>query len=113
MQPETAKLLSDIRDAAERIARYTQGLTRDDYLADGALRDAVHWNFAVVGEALSQLYKHDPATARSVPEWQRIIAFRNQLVHGYGVIKNEITWDIIVTKLPVLRTAIEDLLREG
>ena len=44
MRPESAKYLSDILDAAERIAAYTTGKTRDAFLADGQLRNAVNWN---------------------------------------------------------------------
>lgn len=80
------------------------------YLVDNELRDAVHWNFAVVGEALSQLHKSDPTAAEQISEWPRIIAFRNQLIHGYGVIKSEITWDIIENKVPVLLADVKRLL---
>jgi len=110
MRPESAKLLTDILDSSTRIVEYTRGRSRDQYLAEGELRDAVHWNFAVIGEALSQLNKLDPVTAQQISEWHRIIGFRNQLIHGYGVIKNEITWDIIETKLPVLRADVSRLL---
>ena len=110
MRPETGKFLRDILDAANRITDYTTSKTRDDYLADSKLRDAVQCNFAVIGEALAQLEKADPGTAHQINEWHRIIAFRNQLIHGYGVVKHEITWDIINTKVPVLRTDVKKLL---
>jgi uncharacterized protein with HEPN domain len=103
MRLEAAKFLRDILlDAADRITNYTRGKARVDYLTDELLHDAVHWNFAVIGEALSQLQKADQDVTNQINEWRRIIAFRNQLIHGYGVIKNEITWDIIENKLPVL-----------
>jgi hypothetical protein len=40
---------------------------------------------------LGQLHKVDAGTAEKITEWRRIIAFRNQLIHGYGVIRAEIT----------------------
>lgn len=110
MPPESAKLLTDILGAADRIAAYTSGKTREEYLGEIQLRDAVNWNFTIIGEALSQLHKLDQTTAEQIAEWRRIIAFRNQLIHGYGVIKNEITWDIIEKKLPVLRADTRRLL---
>ena len=110
MQPEAAKLLQDILDAADRIAGYVSGKSRDDFLKQGELHDAVHWNFAIIGEALNQLHKIDPKSAEQISEWQRIIGFRNQLIHGYGVIKNEITWDVIENKLPVLHADVSVLL---
>ena len=110
MQPESAKLLRDILDAANRIAGYVSGISRDDFLSRGEVHDAVHWNFAIIGEALSQSHKIDPPGAQRISEWRRIIGFRNQLVHGYGVIKNDITWDIIQTRLPKLREEVRSIL---
>ncbi|MEX2216591.1 MAG: HepT-like ribonuclease domain-containing protein [Phycisphaeraceae bacterium] len=110
MPPEIAKFLRDILDSGNRIVDYTQGKSLDDYLKDGKLRDAVQWNFAVAGEALSQLSKLDEPTARRITEYRRIVSFRNQLIHAYGVIKNEITWDIVKNKLPILIREIETLL---
>jgi uncharacterized protein with HEPN domain len=112
MRPESAKLLKDIADASERIVEYTRNKSRQDYLSDSELRDAVHWNFVIVGEALNQLNKFDANTARQIHEWHRIIAFRNQLIHGYGVISDGITWDIIEHKLSVLRVDVRTLLGE-
>jgi uncharacterized protein with HEPN domain len=113
MRPESAKLLSDIFEAAKRITEYSSGKTREGFLADQELRDAVQWNFVVIGEALNQLHKSDPQISDQIHEWQRIIAFRNQLIHGYGVIKSEITWDIIETKLPALRSDVAKLLSQS
>jgi uncharacterized protein with HEPN domain len=110
MQPEAAKLLKDIIEAADRICVYVHGKNREAFLADSQLRDAVNWNFAIIGEALGQLHKVDTGIAESIKEWQRIIAFRNLLIHGYGVIKNEITWDIIEKKLPILMEEVRRLL---
>ncbi len=110
MPPETAKYARDILDATERIMNYMRGKTRADFLRDAQLRDAVNWNFIVIGEALSQLHKIDERTAEQVGEWQRIISFRNQLIHGYGVIQHEITWDIIEKKLPVLHADARKIL---
>jgi len=114
MQPETGKYLSDIHQSAQRIRAYVEGKTKQAYLSDVKLQDAIQWNFIVIGEALSQLSKQDSTTAQQISEWHRIIAFRNQLIHGYGVINNEITWDIIENKLTALqRDVVELLSHEG
>ena len=110
MRPESAKLLTDMPPAVDHIVDYTRGKCRADFLNDKQLRDAVQWNFAVIGEALAQLHKADAATAERITEWNRIIAFRNQLIHGYGVIRSEITWDIVEKKVPILRSDLVGLL---
>ncbi len=44
-------------------------------------------------------------------EYQRIIAFRNVLAHGYDVVSDAIVWDIVQSKLPVLRQELDELKR--
>jgi uncharacterized protein with HEPN domain len=64
----------------------------------------------IVGEALAQLAKHDASLAARISEMPRIIAFRNQVIHGYAKIDDEITWRIIETKVPILVDELDQLL---
>jgi uncharacterized protein with HEPN domain len=41
---------------------------------------------------------------------RRIIAFRNLLIHGYADIHDRLVWDIVDTKLPLLRREVAALL---
>jgi len=77
------------------------------------LRSAVERQLEIVGEALAQLSRTDPATASQISEHQRIIAFRNILVHGYAVIDDRIVWNVLELKLPVIRAEAKRLLGEG
>jgi uncharacterized protein with HEPN domain len=99
-------------DAARAIERYSLGKNLDDFLQTRWLQDAINWNFCIVGEALSQLRRLDEATAGKLTDHMKIIGFRNQLIHGYGVINNRITWNIIETKLPVLLRELAAMLGE-
>jgi uncharacterized protein with HEPN domain len=110
MPPETAKYLRDMLEAVRTIEFYAKGKTIDDYLRLRWLRDAAQWNFCVTGEALTQLKRIDANTAQKLTDHAKIIALRNQLIHGYGVIDNRITWDIIEGKLPTLRRELKALI---
>lgn len=72
-----AKRLRDARRAAERIARFTSGRTRDDYLGDEMLRSAVERQFEIIGEAFTGLRRVDPSLAATIPDLPRVVAFRN------------------------------------
>lgn len=54
-----------------------------------------------------------PDITSRISEHRRIIAFRNILIHGYADVDDRLVWDIVETKLPVLRREIESLLQEG
>ena len=77
------------------------------------LRSAVERPLEIVGEALAQLARVDPATASAIGEYQRIIAFRNILVHGYADIDHHIVWNVVERKLPILRREAEALLSQA
>ncbi len=112
MQLEAKKYLYDIRQAAERIADFTAGKRVEDYQSNAMLRAAVERQFEIIGEALARLVRLDEALAARITEHRRIVAFRNILIHGYADVDDRLVWDVVKTKLPVLRREIEALLNE-
>ncbi len=91
-------LLGEIVEAAERLQALTDGLTVEDIAGDELRRDALLWNFTVLGEATAQL-SEDLRAAHSTVEWRRPAQLRNRFVHGYWSIDLEI----------LVSTAHEDL----
>ena len=76
------------------------------------LRSAVERQFEIIGEAMTQLARIDEALASRVSHDQRIIAFRNILIHGYADVEDRLVWDVIETNLPTLRREIDALLNQ-
>src|SRR5688572_26192796 len=112
MLPDSFKHLYDIQQAGRRASRWAGGRTEQDYASDEYFRAAVERQFEIVGEALNRLLKSDPATAAHISEHQRIIGFRNVLIHGYDAVDDTITWRIIQEKLPVLLSEVDAMLAE-
>jgi uncharacterized protein with HEPN domain len=113
MHPDSGKLLWDAQQAAERVARFSAGKSFAEYSADDYLRSAVERQFEVIGEALNQLSRLDAATAATIEELPRIVAFRNVLIHGYASVDNRIVWGVIEGSLDSLRAALDKLLAQG
>lgn len=112
MRLEAKKYLYDMQQGASLLADFVAGRTFADYEADAMLRAAVERQFEIIGEALSKLARLDADLAARVSEHRRIIAFRNILIHGYADVDHRLVWDIVETKLPVLRSEIESLLAD-
>jgi len=110
MRLEVRKYLYDIKQAADLIGEFTAGKQFSDYEENSMLRAAVERKFEIIGEALSKLTRADSAIASHVSEHARIIAFRNILIHGYAEIDDQLVWDIIENKLPLLRHEVDELL---
>ena len=74
------------------------------------MRSAVERQFEIIGEAMAQLAKLDSALASHISKYQRIISFRNVLIHGYADVDNRLVWDVIQTNLPPLSREVDTLL---
>ena len=104
--------LFDIAEACERIEEFTGGASFGDYQQTVMLRSAVERQFEIMGEALSQAIRHHPEVADRINDSGRIIAFRNQLAHGYASVSAEVVWFVVHDSLPALHERVEALLLE-
>jgi uncharacterized protein with HEPN domain len=112
MRLEAKKYLYDMQQGASLLAEFVAGRTFADYQTDAMVRAAVERQFEIIGEALSKLARLDADLAARVSEHRRIVAFRNILIHGYADVDHRLVWDIVETKLPLLRSEIESLLAD-
>lgn len=99
-----------MREAAKLIGRFTAGRSFEEYKADPMMRSAVERQFEIIGEALNKLSKVDSATAAQIPDYQKVISFRNALIHGYSAVQHEVVWGVMETRLPILLSTVERLL---
>ena len=110
-QPDVRKWLEDIRTAARLIQRFVEGKSLADHQADAMLRSAVERQFEIVGEALNQALRSDPAVGEMVSHARRIVNFRNLLAHGYASVADDVVWGIVEGDLEVPLAEVERLLK--
>ena len=110
MQLEVKKLLYDVRESADLIASFSKNRSFEDYVTDRMLRSAIERQFEIMGEALNRLAKIAPEVAAKIPDYRKIIGFRNVLIHGYDSVLDEVVWSILVEHLPNLAATVERLL---
>lgn len=102
--------LWDVRAAADKIATFVQGKSADEFVRDELTSSAVERQLEIIGEALGQLAKADPAIAARIPDLSQIVALRNILIHGYVIVKRDLVWRTIHEDLPRLREVVDGLL---
>ena len=71
---------------------------------------AVERKFEVIGEALNQLAKLDQSLAAQIADLPQIVAFRNQLIHGYATVNPTTVWNIAQNAPPYLIKSVQGLL---
>ena len=103
-------LLLDMKEAAEKILKYTQGLSFEDFLADDKTIDAVVRNFEIIGEASLRI-DEDFRLENPQIEWRKLRGFRNRIVHDYFGIDYEIVWSILTQDLEELVFQLDQLLK--
>ncbi|AEG91078.1 HepT-like ribonuclease domain-containing protein [Ramlibacter tataouinensis] len=111
MQRDPRAWLWDVREAITAIESFVAGLDATGYAQSALVHSAVERKFEVIGEALNQLSKTDAAMASKIPHLPQIVAFRNQLIHGYAMVDHATVWGVIEYSLPALRAAVESLLQ--
>ena len=102
----------DMQRAARSLTEFTRGKSFAEYQDDDMLRAAVERQFEIIGEAMARLARIDRAVAARISGYQRIIAFRNVLIHGYADVDDRLVWDVVETGLATLAREIQSLLDE-
>lgn len=110
MRDEALKLLTDILEALTEIDAFTAGVDLAGYESDSLRRAAVERKFEIIGEACNRLSLRDEEIFEKITHAPQIIGFRNRLIHGYDAVDHAIVWDVVKTKLPLLRDEIDSLL---
>jgi uncharacterized protein with HEPN domain len=104
----TQLLLEDMLESLQKIFKFTDSLTRDAFMGDDLVIDAVLRNFEVMGEAASRL-PGDFVGVHPDVDWHKIIGMRNRLIHGYFGVSTAIVWETIQQHLPILRDQLRAL----
>jgi uncharacterized protein with HEPN domain len=107
MAPESAALLWDALNAARAVQTFVAGKSFERYRSEDMLSSAVERKLEIVGEALNQWRKLDPATAAQLPQVTAAVGLRNVLIHGYASVDHRLVWDVAVHHVPLLIAHIE------
>ena len=109
MQPSIRKLLLDLTLSCEEIISFVEGKSFSDFRKDRILQLALEREFEIIGEALARLERIDKENlVQKIPEYIKIIGFRNLVAHGYDIIDDAALWDFANNLVPKLLEKIEN-----
>ncbi len=103
--------LLDIADAADLISSYVDGLSKEAFLNNTMLQNAVNYNFAIIGEAASKITPEIRDRYSDI-EWQSMTSFRNIIVHAYFSLDLDIVWGAATTKVKPLSERLRSIVRD-
>ena len=99
----------DILAAVRAVARYTDGMSRDDFIADARTMDAVVRNLMTMGESIRWIPEAVLEAHPAVP-WRILRGMRNVVVHEYFGVDPGILWETVRSDLPPLEAKLEAVL---
>jgi len=97
--------LQDIQESIEAIEQYTKNLTKQEFLNNIQIEDAVIRRFEIIGEAVKNLDKHFREQYPEVP-WKEIAGMRDVFAHEYFGVELDRVWDAVKDDLPELKRHI-------
>jgi uncharacterized protein with HEPN domain len=101
--------VNDILEALERIERYSEQLRLEGLQNDDRTRDAIVWNFAVIGEAARLIPLEVEERYPGIP-WAKMRGMRNVLMHEYFGIDDQIILETVTSDLPPLKKRLREVV---
>lgn len=96
---------------AEYLTKASAGTLRAVFLADETLKRAFVRSLEIIGEAVKQIPDDFRAGYPQV-EWRKMAGTRDKLIHDYLGVDYELVWDIVQSKIPDLRRAMEEIIAQ-
>jgi uncharacterized protein with HEPN domain len=109
MRDEDRVRILHMVEAAETVAQFMAGRSRDDLDEDRKLLFAVVRAIEILGEAASKI---SPETRAAVPQvpWGAIVSMRNRLIHGYFDVDTAVVWKTATQEMPPLVPLLQSLV---
>ena len=99
-------------EAAEKVGRFTEGMSFEDFGRDEKTVDAVVRNISVmIGEAARHIPEEVRERYPAVP-WSEMRGMRNVVVHEYASINVAIVWQTVRRNLPPLVPMLREILEK-
>ncbi len=101
-----------ILEAIDKILKYSKEINNEDELIENELLyDALLMNFVVIGEMSDRIPLEIKDKFKEI-EWVKIKSFRNIIAHDYLGIDAEAVWQVIKTKIPMLKKQITNIMNK-
>ena len=111
MKKDAEVFLRHIIESVCRIQEFTIGISKEKFMKDIKLQDAVLRRIEIIGEAAKNIPLDFREKHANIP-WNEMARTRDKLIHGYFGVDLELTWNIIKEDLPDLKEKIEKILKQ-
>ncbi len=111
MRKDARVFLVDILECIEKIEEYTNDVSKEKFLEETWIQDAVLRRVEIIGEAVKNI---PPKLRKKYPDvpWKNVAGMRDKLIHAYFGISLERVWSVVKDDLPDLKKKIRAILED-
>jgi len=110
MQKDPKIFLEHILESIDKIEKYVAEINEKNFSGNFLVIDAVVRNLEIIGEATKNLPVNYKLTAPHIP-WKKIAGMRDNLIHEYFGVNEDLVWKVVKKDIPELKKEIEILLK--
>ena len=105
MKKDVNIFLAHILESIEKIEKFTESMSKKEFLESPQAQDAVIRRLEIIGEATKNLPKEFMQKHLEIP-WGELTRMRDKLIHAYFGVDLNLTFRIVKEDLPDLKKKI-------
>ncbi len=100
--------LEYIVEAITKIEGFTKGMSRDHFVHNVMMQDAIIRNIEIIGEATKKISSEFTISHHKIP-WADMAGMRNKLIHDYMDVDLDVVWKTVEVDLPLLKELLSNI----
>lgn len=109
MHKDDLVYIDHLKLCIKKIKQYTENTSKEQFLDNELIQDAVVRNFEIIGEATKNLSDDFKNSHPHIP-WKEIAGMRDKLIHHYMGIDVEVVWKTIEEDILFLENELSKII---
>jgi len=103
--------IKHIRDSINEIDSFTKNVSKEKFIEEKLIQNAVIRSIEVIGEAVKNLPEGFRRKYKEIP-WNKIAGMRDKIIHHYFGVDLETIWKVVKEDIPQLKKQIHKILEK-